>query len=112
MSRLDRLSTHPPPFRLDADGVVRIGPTRVTLDSVLGAYRDGCTVEQIVLKFPALDLADTYAVIAYYLWNQAEIDAYLATRQQQAEEARVYSEARAPSAGLRERLLARRRRAS
>jgi uncharacterized protein (DUF433 family) len=112
MSRLDRLSVHPPPFRLDTDGVVRIGQTRVTIDSVLGAYRDGCTVEQIVMKFPSLDLADTYAVIAYYLWNQSEIDAYLAERQQQAVEARAQSEARSPSAGLRERLLSRSRRAS
>src|SRR5690349_16340333 len=81
MSKLDALPARPPPFRIDADGVVRIGPTRVTLDAVLSAYRDGCTAEQIVLKFPSLDLADTYAVIAYYLWNQTEIDGYLAARE-------------------------------
>ncbi len=31
----------------DADDVIRVGGTRVTLDTVVGAYRDGASAEEI-----------------------------------------------------------------
>jgi hypothetical protein len=37
----------------------------------------GATAEQIVHKFPALDLGDVYAVIAYYLTNRQSVDDYI-----------------------------------
>jgi hypothetical protein len=57
---------------------------------------------------PPLDLADVYAVIAYYLRHRAEVDAYLQEREQQAREIRRQIEARFDPTGVRERLLARR----
>lgn len=100
--------TEPLPLMTDADGVVRVGRTRVTLDTVVAAFQDGATAEEIVQQYPSLQLADVYAVIGYYLRKQPEVDAYLRQRQQQADEIRRQNEARFDPAGVRDRLLARR----
>ncbi len=109
------LASLPPraiPLRTDADGVVRVGATRVTLDTVVGAFLMGCTADEIATKYDALDLADVYAVIAYYLWNREAVDAYLHERTTEADAIRAEIERRGSSAGLRDRLLARKRLAS
>lgn len=67
------------------DGTIRIGETRVSLETIIAAYRRGDRPEEISEGFPAIALADVYALIAYYLKNQTAIDAYLA---QQDEDAR------------------------
>ena len=59
------------------NGAYRIADTRVSLDSVVYSYRRGDLPETIARKFPALDLAQVYGAIAFYLSNQAEIDEYL-----------------------------------
>lgn len=59
------------------DGVYRIAGTRISLDSVVYSFRDGQTAESIAQSFPLLSLEQVYGAIAYYLANQAEIDAYL-----------------------------------
>ncbi|MBI3801119.1 MAG: DUF433 domain-containing protein [Deltaproteobacteria bacterium] len=100
--------TEPLPLMADGDGVVRVGHTRVTLDTVVAAFQDGATAEEIVQQYPSLQLADVYVVIGYYLRKQAEVDAYLRQRQQQADEIRRQNEARFDPAGVRDRLLARR----
>jgi uncharacterized protein (DUF433 family) len=107
MAVLAGLPVRAPPLRTDADGVVRVGATRITLDTVVGAYLDGCTVEEIVTKYPSLDIADVYAVIAHYLWNRAAVDAYLTERATEARAIRDDVERRGAAAELRERLLAR-----
>ena len=38
------------PIETDAHGVVRVAKTRVTLDTVVTAFVDGCTPEEIVEK--------------------------------------------------------------
>jgi uncharacterized protein (DUF433 family) len=68
------------PMKVDRHGVIRVGGTRVRLDTVIFAFNEGCTAEEIVSQYPTLKLADVYAVIAYYLNNRVEIDAYLSTR--------------------------------
>jgi uncharacterized protein (DUF433 family) len=112
MSLPDALPAHPAPLRSDADAVIRVGSSRVTLDTLVVAFQNGCTAEEIVMKYPSLDLTDVYATIAYYLWNREEIDAYLAKRELEARTIHDDVEVRQPSAGIRERLLARKRRAS
>jgi uncharacterized protein (DUF433 family) len=96
------------PLTADQHGVVRVGKTRVTLDSVVGAFHDGATAEEIAQQYPSLALADVYAVLGYYLQRQVEVDEYLRQRQQQATRVRQENEARFAPAGIRERLLARR----
>jgi len=97
------------PLATDADGVVRIAKTRVTLDTVVAAFDDGATAEEIAHQYPVLQLADVYAVITYYLRQRPEVEAYLRQRREQADEVRRQNEARFDPQGVRERLLARRK---
>ena len=66
------------PLRTDQDGVLRVGETRVTLRSVIHAFLQGHTAEEIVSHYPALRLADVYAIIAYYLNDKEAVKEYLA----------------------------------
>lgn len=102
------IAAEPIPLEMDADGVVRVGGTRVTLDTVVVAFQEGATAEEIVYQYPSLNLADVYAVIAYYLQRRPEVEAYLRQRQGQADEVQKQNEARFDPHGIRERLLARR----
>lgn len=98
----------PVPLRSDADGVVRIGNTRVTLDTVVAAFRDGATAEEISHQYPSVRLADVYQVIGYYLEHGSEVNAYLRERERIAIEVRHGNEERFDPQGVRDRLLARR----
>ncbi|MBI1923743.1 DUF433 domain-containing protein [Candidatus Poribacteria bacterium] len=100
--------TDPIPLKMGGDGVVRVGGTRVTLDTVVAAFNEGATTEEIVYQYPSLDLADVYAVISYYLRQLPDVEAYLLHRQQQADEVRQQNMARFDPQGVRDRLLARR----
>lgn len=55
--------------------------TRISLDSVVYAFRDGVSPESIVQSFPVLTLEQVYGAIAFYLANQTAIDAYLAAEE-------------------------------
>ena len=101
------IAAEPIPLETDADGVVRVGGTRVTLDTVVAAFKEGATAEEIVYQYPSLNLTDVYFVIAYYLQRRPDVEAYLRWRQRQANEAREQNEARFDPHGIRERLLAR-----
>ncbi len=104
----DVLVAQPAPCRLDEDGVLRITGTRVRLDTVIGAFNSGYSAEEILLKYPSLNLTDIYAAITYYLWHREQIDLYLAERQKISDQVRQENEQRFPPEGIRERLLARR----
>ena len=96
------------PLTVDAQGVLRVGNTRVTLDTVLAAFADGATAEEIVQQYPSLHLADVYSVIGYYLRHTPENDVYLQQRLEQREAIRQQNEAHFDPHGVRDRLLARR----
>jgi uncharacterized protein (DUF433 family) len=100
--------TVPIPLETDADGIVRAGGTRVTLDTIVAAFEDGATAEEIVYQYPSLNLADVYSVLGYYLQQRPEVEAYLNRRRRQADEVRKQNEARFDPRGIRDRLLARR----
>jgi hypothetical protein len=78
------------------------------LDSVVIAFDMGATAEEIVYKYPSLDLTSVYEVIAWVLRNRGAVDEYLTRRQQQSVEVRAELEKKFPPDGLRARLLARR----
>ena len=63
--------------RQDEHGVLRVGDTRVMLDSVVAAFHQGHSAETIAQQYPALSLEEVYGAIAYYLANQTEVDQYL-----------------------------------
>ena len=98
----------PVPLQLDEGGTYRVGPTRVTLDTVVGAFNEGFSVEQIAVQYPTLALEDIYGVITFYLQNRGAVDRYLAGRQREADEIRRRIEATPSVVGLREKLIARR----
>ena len=43
----------PAPLKTNADGVVRVGNTRVTLDTVIAVFKQGTTAEEIVYRYPS-----------------------------------------------------------
>lgn len=100
----------PPPLDSTSDGVVRVAGTRVSLETVVMAFDAGATAEEIVQRYPSLDLADVYAVISYVLGNRSAVDEYLLTRGAAVDALRAEIERRSPADGIRTRLLARRSR--
>ncbi|QLE55130.1 DUF433 domain-containing protein [Nostoc sp. TCL26-01] len=96
------------PLEVDAHGIVRVGKTRVTLDTVVTAFLEGATAEEIGEQYTSLHLSDIYLVIGYYLRHKAEVDVYLLERQHQATVIQQEIEQRFNPLGIRERLLARR----
>ena len=96
------------PLRTDTDVVVRISGTRVALDTIVEAFNEGATAEEIASQYSSLDLADIYAVIGYYLRHREAVMAYLDRRRGEAAEVRREIEKRFDPRGVRERLLARR----
>lgn len=102
------IHTPPVPLEITEQGVVRIIGTRVTLDTVVGAFQDGATAEEITQQYPTLALAGVYAIISYYLNEKVAVDAYLKEYRQQGERIQQEVETRFSPVGIRERLLARR----
>jgi uncharacterized protein (DUF433 family) len=96
------------PLVTDADGVVRVGGSRVTLDTLVYAFRQGATAEEIVQDYPSLSLPDVYAALSFYLQSRGEVEQYLLERERKREGVRRENEASSDPVGLRERLLARR----
>lgn len=102
------IALEPTPIEIDAHGVVRVAKTRITLDTVVTAFLEGCTPEEIGEQYSSLQISDIYLVIGYYLRHQNEVQAYLAKRQHQAAIVQQETEQRFYPIGLRDRLLARR----
>ncbi|WP_129671786.1 DUF433 domain-containing protein [Candidatus Chloroploca sp. Khr17] len=102
------MMAQPVPLTMNADGVVRVANTRITLDTIVAAFREGATPETIAQQYPSLALADVYAVISYYLNHLPEVHAYLHQREQVAVQIRQENEVQFDPQGVRDRLLARR----
>ncbi len=104
------LTTEQIPLVTGADGVMRVRGTRVTLETVVAAFTDGATAEEISQQYPSVSLADVYQVIGYYLRHSTELESYLGQRRQQMADTRRTNESCWPPEGLRNRLLAKRQR--
>jgi len=96
------------PLFTEPDNTIRVSGTRVLLDTIVIAFQEGATAEEIAQQFPSVALADVYLIIAHYLKHTSEIDAYLARRQTEAAALQRKIEQRANPMGIRARLLARR----
>jgi uncharacterized protein (DUF433 family) len=70
------------------EGAYRIAGTRVSLDSVVYAFRRGASPESIQRSFPLLTLEQIYGAIAFYLAHVEEIDRYLLAGEEEFEEMR------------------------
>lgn len=51
--------------------------TRISLDSIVYAFRRGSSPESIMQSFPLLTLEQIYGALTYYLAHQSAIDSYL-----------------------------------
>ncbi|MCC6411585.1 MAG: DUF433 domain-containing protein [Saprospiraceae bacterium] len=95
------------PINTDEYGVVRVGGTRVTLESVITAFQMGATCEEIVMQFPVLELGDVYAVIGCYLKNRNDVESYLQEHEVQVVKSRKTIQEKFSPIDLRARLLER-----
>jgi uncharacterized protein (DUF433 family) len=93
--------TQTTPLIQEADGTVRITGSRVTLDTIIGAFQKGATAEQIQDSFPSLSLAQIYGAIAYYLNHEADVETYLCERRAEAESIKHEIESQQDTAGFR-----------
>ena len=84
------------------DGNYYVAGARVSLDSIVHAFRRGESPETICQNFDVLHLEEVYGAIAYYLASQSAIDAYLVRQGEKWAEGKRGSEPL--PASLRERL--------
>lgn len=62
----------------DDHGVMRVGATRVMLDSIVAGFQQGHSPETIQQQYPAVSLEEVYGTIAWYLAHAEEAEQYLA----------------------------------
>jgi uncharacterized protein (DUF433 family) len=101
------LRSETPPLREDSYGTLRIGATRVALESVIGLFEQGASAEEIALRFDTLALHEIYATLGYYLGHRDEVRDYLDRQRESSARARSEAERRFPPAQVRA-LIARR----
>lgn len=87
----------------ERNGNYYVAGTRISLDSIVHAFRRGESPETISQNFELLRLEEVYGAITYYLANQAEVDAYLVRQNEKWAEGRRNAEPL--PADLRERLV-------
>ena len=65
------------------EGGYYVAGTRVSLDSIVYAFRSGESPETIQQQYPTLSLEQVYGAVAFYLGHQAEIDANIREGEEQ-----------------------------
>ena len=83
-----------------------IAGTRISLDSIVYAFKNGHAPETIRRSFPLMTLEEIYGAITFYLAHETEIDTYLEKAEQAAESmaSDLNAKARAERPELFERL--------
>lgn len=76
MPKLDYRNVEQDPSRCGGQPVV--GGTRVRVTIILGCYRQGMSVEEIVQQYPSLKPADVHDALAYAYDHLDEIEAGVA----------------------------------
>jgi uncharacterized protein (DUF433 family) len=84
------------------DGGYYVAGERVSLDSLVYAFRRGASPETIKRSFPVLMLEQVYGAITFYLAHEREVDAHL--EESEAQGAEINARARAARPELFERL--------
>jgi uncharacterized protein (DUF433 family) len=88
------------------DGGYWIKKTRISLDSIVYAFKRGAAPESIKRSFPLLSLEEIYGAITFYLSHEQEIDSYLSQAEAEldAESESRNAQARATNPELFKRL--------
>jgi uncharacterized protein (DUF433 family) len=97
-------TTQTAPLTLWDDGSIRIGDSRVPIDTVVHEFESGSTAEQIQDDFPSLSLREIYGTISYYLDHGDRLQEYLLRREQEAAEVRREVEDPARAGAMRRRI--------
>jgi uncharacterized protein (DUF433 family) len=63
--------------RVDEHGGMRIGHSRVMLDSIVAGFQQGHSPGTLQQQYPTLSLEEVYGAIAYYLAHTDEVHTYL-----------------------------------
>jgi uncharacterized protein (DUF433 family) len=71
------------------DGEIRLTRHRIGLYHLVERYNDGDSAEMIASRYSTLPLALVHRVIAFYLENRSEVDAYMAACSSALEEQRA-----------------------
>jgi len=88
-----------------AMGEIRVTGHRIDLFLIVLLYNEGHTAEMLHIEYPTLSLPLIYNILAFYLENKTEVDAYVAEVDAKIERQR----ASAPPTPTLEELRARRR---
>jgi uncharacterized protein (DUF433 family) len=78
------------------DGGYYVAGSRVSLDSVVYAYRRGESAEDVVDSFPSLDLNRVNGAFEFYLANRDLVDGYLREQQRKVDQMRAEARRRNP----------------
>src|SRR5437867_3203938 len=71
------------------NGGYYLAGTRVSLDSIVYSFNEGCSPEAIQEDFPSLKRSQVYGAIAFYLDHKAEIDSYLEQTEREFEDSGI-----------------------
>ncbi len=88
----------------DESGEIRMTGHRIGLFHLVHYYNDGCSAEMLACQYPSLPLALVHKVIAFYLENRANVDAYVANCHDELRRQRAANPNRIDMAALRQRL--------
>jgi uncharacterized protein (DUF433 family) len=91
------------------DGEIGLAGHRIGLYHIVHHYNEGYSPEMLVCQYPTLPLALIHKVIAFYLENRAEVDAYMTECRTQLEQQRTANPRRLDLDTLRRRLEAQQR---
>ncbi len=94
---IDAPITEEIPIYTDEHGRMRVSGTRVLLDLVVHAYRQGETPEHIIQMYTTLTLDKVYLAIGYYLRHRAQVDEYVRRMDEEGERLRLEWEAQNPN---------------
>ncbi|MBX7073035.1 MAG: DUF433 domain-containing protein [Pirellulales bacterium] len=89
MTKLDYRNIEQDPARCGGQPVV--GGTRIRVGIILGCYRQGMSIEEIVQQYPGLKPADVHDALAYAYDHLDEIEAGAAADDELAVKARYAS---------------------
>ncbi len=95
------------PLAEDPHGVIRVGGTRVTLESIVTAWRQGATPEEVAMQFPSVGVDDLYLVFGWVFRNRKAVDNYVQERQALADDTEQKVRHSLGLTDLRDRLQAR-----
>ncbi len=70
----------------NCDGDIVLQGHRIGLEHVVWRYHEGDSPEMLACRYPTLPLALVHHVIAFYLENRTEVDAYVAQCENELEQ--------------------------